>query len=165
MTPGDHEKIVCLLIVSIFGINHTPNKPCNKKIEAHVFSVTNTTAVPKNLKTAPTTLLKIAGNASAAFPARLLRASASLLSHCFKVSSSFAGEAEPLPPPTPPKMPVIASTIVEIVKERAVTTCNCNTLLANYGTNSFCPGYIFIKELFIDLLDPCDLRLKIFFML
>ena len=72
MTPGDHEKIVCLLIASIFGISHTPNKPCNKKIEAHVFSVTNTTAVPKNLKIAPTTLLKIAGNASAAFLARLL---------------------------------------------------------------------------------------------
>ena len=63
---------------------------------------------------APTTLPTIAGNASAAFLASLLNASGNLSNHFFKASLSFDGE----PPVPPPKIPVMASTIVEMVIER-----------------------------------------------
>ena len=85
-------------------------------------SVTNLTAFLKKLKIAPTTLPTIAGNASTIFPASLLSASASLPNHFFKIPSSFGGE--PPIPASPPKTPVIASTIVEIVIERAVSIEN-----------------------------------------
>ena len=58
----------------------------------------------------------IAGNASTAFPASLLSASAKLSNHFFKTTSSFDGEP-PVPPPSP-KPPVMASKIVEIVIKR-----------------------------------------------
>ena len=61
----------------------------------------------------------IAGNASAAFPASLLRASANLSNHFFKVLLFFDGEP-PAPPLPPPKTPVIARPIVEMGIERAV---------------------------------------------
>ena len=63
----------------------------------------------------PTTLPTIAGNASTAFPASLLSVSANVSNHFFKVPQPFPGE-----PPPPPKTPVIARTIVEMVIERAV---------------------------------------------
>ena len=85
-------------------------------------SATNLTAFLKKLKIAPTTLPTIAGNASTIFPASLLSASASLPNHFFKIPSSFGGE--PPIPASPPKTPVIASTIVEIVIERAVSIEN-----------------------------------------
>ena len=45
-------------------------------------------------------------------------ASASFLSYFFKIPSSYGGElAEPLPSP---KTPIIRSTLVEMVMERAV---------------------------------------------
>ena len=74
----------------------------------------------KKLKMAPKALPTIAGNASTAFPAGLFRASASLFNHLFKTPLSFDGEP-PAPPPSP-KTPVIASTMVQIVIERAVST-------------------------------------------
>ena len=64
-----------------------------------------------------------AGNASAAFSASLLSASASLSNHFFKVLFSFDGG----PPATqlpPPKSPVMVRTIVELVIERAVSIEN-----------------------------------------
>ena len=63
------------------------------------------------------TLTMIAGNASTVFHAMILNAFASLSNNLFKTTSSFDGE--PFPPP-PPKTPVIASAIVEMVIERAV---------------------------------------------
>ena len=83
-------------------------------IRAHICSAKNPTAFPRKLKIAPITLPTIAGNASTAFPASLLSASANLYNYFFKAPSSCGGEAEPLPsPPTP----VMARTIVEIVIE------------------------------------------------
>ena len=70
-------------------------------------------------KMAPTTLLTRAGNASTVLPASLLNASASLFNHLFKTPSSFGGD--PPPPPPPLRTNVMASTIVEIVIERAVS--------------------------------------------
>ena len=94
-------------------------------------------AFPRKLKIAPTILSTIPGNASTAFPASLLSASAYLSNHFFKVPSSF-GE-EPHAPPPPPKATVIARTIVEIVIERAVSIRNNGyTLFAKKGTNFFC---------------------------
>ena len=75
-------------------------------------------AFRRKLKILPTILPAVAGNASTAFPAGLLRVSANLSNHFFKVPSSF-GE-EPTAPPPHPKTLVIARTIVEIVIERAV---------------------------------------------
>ena len=49
--------------------------PATKTIKAHVSSATNPTAFPRKPSMAPTALLMIAGNASAAFPASHLRAS------------------------------------------------------------------------------------------
>ena len=72
---------------------------------------------------ASTTLPTIAGNASTTFPASLLSASAKLSQHFFKTSSSFDRERPPRPLP-PPKTPVMASTIVEMVIERAVSIEN-----------------------------------------
>ena len=74
----------------------------------------------KKLKMAPTALPPIARNASTAFPAGLFSASASLFNHLFKTLLSFDG-GPPTPPPSP-KTPVIASTMVQIVIERAVST-------------------------------------------
>ena len=65
-----------------------------------------------------TTLSMIVRNVSTAFPASLLSASPSLFNQLFKNSSSFREEP---PPPPPPKAPVLVSTIVEIVIERAVS--------------------------------------------
>ena len=70
-------------------------------------------------KMAPTTLPTRAGNASTVLPASLLNASASLFNHLFKTPSSFGGD--PPPPPPPLRANVMASTIVEIVIERAVS--------------------------------------------
>ena len=69
----------------------------------HVCSGTNPTAFPRKLKIEPTTLPAIAGNASTAFPASLLSASANVSDHFFKVALSFG--REPLVPPPPPKPP------------------------------------------------------------
>ena len=63
-----------------------------KTIRAHVCSATNPTAFPRELKIAPTTLPTIAANASTAFPASLLSASANLSNHFFKIPSTFGGE-------------------------------------------------------------------------
>ena len=76
---------------------------------------------PGKLKIAPTTLPTIAGNVLTVFPASLLSASVSLSNHFFKAPSSFGGE-RPVPPP--PKAPVMARTIVEIVIKRAVSIEN-----------------------------------------
>ena len=103
-------------------INHTPITPPTKTIKARVYSATNPTIFPRKLKMPPTTLPTIAGNASVAFPTSLLSASPSLSNHFFKNPSSFAGE--PHASPTSPKTPVAASTIVEIVIERAVSIKN-----------------------------------------
>ena len=82
--------------------------------------------MPKKLQIASTTLPTIAGNASTAFPASLLSASASQFNHLFKTPSSLVGEPPPPPPPPPPllppqKAPVMASTIVDMVTEMAVS--------------------------------------------
>ena len=72
-----------------------------------------------NLKLHQQHFPQIAGNASMAFPSSLLSASASLSNHFFKTPSSFVGDP-PVPLPPPPKTPVMARKIVEIVIERAV---------------------------------------------
>ena len=60
------------------------------------------------------------GNASAAFPASLLIAFATLSNHFFKVPLSFDG-GPPGPPLPPPKRPVMARIIVKIVMYRVVS--------------------------------------------
>ena len=92
-----------------------------KTIKSHVCSATNPTAFPKKLKIAPTTLPTIVGNASAAFPASLLSASAGLSNHIFKVPSSFYGGPPALPPP---KAPSMERTIVAMVMHKAVNIEN-----------------------------------------
>ena len=69
----------------------------------------------------PATGPTIAGNDSLAFPASLLRASASLFSHLLKVPSSF-GYPKAAGVFHPPETSVIASIIVEKVTETAVST-------------------------------------------
>ena len=96
--------------------------PTTKTIRVHVCSATNPTAFPRKLKMAPTTLPKLAGNASATFRTSLLSASASLSNHFFKAHLSFDG-GPPAPPPLP-KTPVMARTIAEIVIERSVSIEN-----------------------------------------
>ena len=85
-----------------------------------MYAATYPTAFPRTLKIAPTTLSIMAGNASTAFPAGLLSASANLSNHFFKIPSSFGVG----PPPPPPKTPVMARRVVEILIERAVSTEN-----------------------------------------
>ena len=115
---GYEKKMIYFLT---FCMNHTPISPATKTIKVHVFSAKNPTALPKKLKIAPATLTKIVSNASTAFLACHLIASASLFNHLFKTPSFFDGEPPP-PPLPPPKTTEIASTIVEIVIERAVST-------------------------------------------
>ena len=55
--------------------------------------------------------LRWRGNASTAFPASLLSASAKLSNHFFKVPLSF--DAGPPAPPLPPKTPVIAGQLLK----------------------------------------------------
>ena len=94
--------------------------PTTKAIRAHVCSAANPTAFPRKLKIAPTTLPTMAGSASVAFPASLLSAFAKLSNHFFKVHLSFdGGSLAPLLPP--PKTPVMAMTIAEMVMDRAVS--------------------------------------------
>ena len=83
----------------------------------------NLTAFPRKLKIAPTAFPGIAGNASTALLASLLSAFAKLSNHFFKIPSSFGGET-PVPPLPPPKTPVTARTIVEIVTETAFSIEN-----------------------------------------
>ena len=115
---GYEKKMIYFLT---FCMNHTPISPATKTIKVHVFSAKNPTVLPKKLKIAPATLTKIVGNASTAFLACHLIASASLFNHLFKTPSFFDGEPPP-PPLPPPRATEIASTIVEIVIERAVST-------------------------------------------
>ena len=116
--PGTVTNLILPYFLCTPCINHTPISPTTKTIKAHACSATSSMAFPRKLKIAPTTLPTVAGNASTAFPASLLSASASLSNHFFKVPMPFAGE-----PPVhlpPPKTPVIARTIAEMVIERAV---------------------------------------------
>ena len=92
--------------------------PAIKTIKAQVCSATNPTAFPRKLKMAPTTLPMMAGNTSTAFPPSLLRTSASLSNHFFKVPLPFDGEPVP---PVPQKTPVMERTIVQIVIDRVVS--------------------------------------------
>ena len=78
----------------------------------------------EKLKIAPTTLPTIAGNVSTASLASLFSASASLFNNLFKTPSFFDGEPPTTPPTPSQESPVRASTIVEIVIERAVNTEN-----------------------------------------
>ena len=91
-------------------------------ISVNVRSATNPTVFPRKLKIAPTALPTMTGNASKVFPASLLSIFANLPNHFFNAPSSFGGEP-PVPLP-PPKTPVIAKAIVEIVIERAVSIEN-----------------------------------------
>ena len=102
-------------------INHTPINLAPKTIKAHVCSATNPTALPRKFKIASTRLPSIAGNASTAFPASLSSAAANLLNYFFDAPSSFVGEAESHAPPPPPKTPITANAMVEIVLYRAVS--------------------------------------------
>ena len=77
-------------------------------------------AFPRKLKIAPTILPTIAGNASAAFRASLLKVSTSLSNYFLKAPLSFDGR--PPVPPVPPKITVMARTIAAMVIEKAVHT-------------------------------------------
>ena len=112
----------------------------------------------KTTKIAPTTLPTIAGNASTAFPASLLSASANLSNHFFRISLSFGGE----PPVPPPKAPVMTSAIVEIVIEKTVSIGNIVMPCSRNNVRIRFANELFIKNFFNGLLDPCNLCLKIF---
>ena len=76
------------------------------------------------LKTAPTTLPMIAGNASAAFPTSLLSAFTSLSNHFFSRPLRLLMEnllSPPPAPPTLPRSPMTESTIVVIPAKRTVS--------------------------------------------
>ena len=86
--PKDSQKynyffLVCFL--DTLCINHAPTSPATETIKANVCSVINTTTLPT-----------IAGNASAAFSASPLSASASLSNYFFKASLFFGGGPPPL---------------------------------------------------------------------
>ena len=65
----------------------------------------------------------MAGNASTTFSASLLSAFANLSNHFFKTPLSF-GPEPPAFLPTPPKTPVMARIIVDMVIEKAVSIEN-----------------------------------------
>ena len=85
--------------------------PTTETIRAHVCSTTNPMAFQRKLKMAPRTLPKMAGNASAAFPASLLSASASLSNLFFNIPLSVDGRPR-APPLPPPKIPVMAGQLL-----------------------------------------------------
>ena len=91
--------------------------PATKIIKAHICSATNLTVFSRKLTAAPTTLPMLAGDSPAAFPARLLSASANLSNN---PSLSFGG-GPPVPLP-PPKTPSMAKTIVAMIIENMVNT-------------------------------------------
>ena len=97
--PGTISNLAQPYFLDRLFINHTPISPAIKTIKVHVYSAKNATALPKKLKMTPTTLPTIAGNASTAFPASILSASASLFYHFFKTPSSFGVE------PSAPHLP------------------------------------------------------------
>ena len=101
-----------------FLTSHPP-----RSFTAKVCSAINPTALPEKLRILSTMLPTTTGNTSTALPASFLRASASLLHYFFQSLSSFGREdPEAAGRPSPPRTPVIASTLVEKVIERAVTT-------------------------------------------
>ena len=63
----------------------------------------------------------IASNASTVFPARFLRASASMFNYFFKAPSFFGVDNPEVAGPPPPKTTGMANTIVEMVIKRAVS--------------------------------------------
>ena len=116
MTPA-------VYLLFTFCVNYTPISSATQTIRARGCSEANPIVLPRNLKIAPTTLPTIADNASTALPASLLRVSTTLFNHFSKAPLSFGGdnaETARYPPP-PPRTPVIASTIVDMVIERAVS--------------------------------------------
>ena len=117
-TKKDYFFPACFL--NNLCINHTPIGPATKAIIFHVCSATNPPALSKKLRMVTTTLPTATRNASAAFLASLLSASANLSNHFFETLSFFAGEPPPSHSP-PLKTSVKARTIVEIASERAVT--------------------------------------------
>ena len=131
MEPTNLDYFFPACLPDTLCISYTPINPATETIKAHGCSATNPTALLRKLKIAPTTLPTTADNASTASLARLLSASANLSNHFFKISLSFGAEASE-PPSPPPKAAVIASTIVKIVMERAVSidimviTCSRN---------------------------------------
>ena len=125
--PGTMTNLILPYFICTTCINHTPISPTTKTVKAHVCSATSPTAFPRKLEIAPTTLLTIAGNASTAFPANLLSASANLSNH----PSSFDGQHPLLPSP---KTSSMARATVAMVIERAVnieamvTPCSRNKI-------------------------------------
>ena len=97
-------------------------------------------AFPRKFKIAPTALPAIAGNASTAFPASLLNTSANLSNQFFRAPLSFGGE--PPAPLPPPKTPVMASTIIEIVIERAVNIGNMVMPCSRYFDQEPFQGFV-----------------------
>ena len=101
LTKGVRKGKQCRFRVSdeidflTFSINHQAMSPARKTIKAHVFSATDPPAFQRRLKMAPTILLTIAGNALAAFPVSLLRASTSLSNHFLR--SLYLLMEDPLP--------------------------------------------------------------------
>ena len=115
---------IVLFSVTTFHISDTPINLVAKTIKPHVCSATKTTALLRKIKIAPATLPTIASDASTTFIASLLTSSFCLFNQFFKVSSSFRGEGpEVAGLHPPPKTPVIARTIVEMVRERGVIIC------------------------------------------
>ena len=105
-----------------FCIDHNPISSAAKTIKPQACSETNPTALPRTLKMDPAELPAIASNTATSFPASLLKASAGLFSYFFRDHSSFGeDELEVSGRPPPPKIPLIASEIVEMVRERAAS--------------------------------------------
>ena len=115
-------KLISPYFLCTFCINHQAMSPATKTMIAHVFSATNPTALPRKLSMAPTILPTMTVNASIVFPSNIIRASASLSNHFFRVPLP---DEEPLVPPLPPpKTPSMARAIVALVMDKAVSIEN-----------------------------------------
>ena len=100
-----------------FCISNTPISPATKAVKAYTYLATNPTSLLKKPKIAPKTLPTITGNASEAFP--VLWGHLLAIYPFFKVTSSLQ---DPEAVGHLPKTPEIASAIVSIVIQSAVST-------------------------------------------
>ena len=79
------EKVMSRCVLLFYLLHQPyPNKSSSKTLKVHVCSATNPNVYPRKLRIALKTLSRKVYNATKAFPASLLRTSASLINQFFK---------------------------------------------------------------------------------
>ena len=129
-----------------FCLNDTLIFLATKAIKLHVCSATNLTALSRKFKmTATTTFPAKVGNALTAFPASLLMVSGDLFNKFLKTSSSI-DDKDVAGIPSPLNIPVRVSAVVQVIKERTISTDTIDISCSRYKVS-----IISVKDVYLSM--------------